>query len=293
VQPLPDYRRYLLDTPESTLWGIAVTAGGRQHCPPGTSYPPPGHPPDHQFRWETGRVLGACQIIFIAEGRGLFESRATGRVEVLAGTAFVVLPGVWHRYAPDPKTGWAEQWVEIQGRTMEALCQKGVLAPAKAVVPMQRALELETLMDAIQTRFSSAGNIFDPEAAALGLHVLTLVVEAPRLRAPPRRTAAFVAHAERLLMDSVDQPPAIPGLARQLGIAYSYFRREFKRQTGLAPYQYARQLRLEKARRLIGNSSDSLQAIADRLGFASPFHLSAAFKKRYGMAPHHWRQRRA
>jgi AraC-like DNA-binding protein len=288
----PDYRRYLLNTPESEAWGLAVTAGGRQGCPAGSPYPPAGHPPDHHFNWETGRVLGACQIVFIAEGRGLFESRATGLVRVGAGTALVVLPGVWHRYAPDPEAGWTEQWVELQGRTVEILCKKGALSPARAVVPMERALELEALMDRIQARLCGATTGFDPEAAALGLHVLALVVEAPRLRAAPRALAAFVAKAERLLSEAVDQPPAIPGLARELGVAYSYFRREFKRHTGLAPYQYVRQMRLEKARRLIGNSSDSLQTIADRLGFASPYHLSAAFKKHYGQAPNHWRRHR-
>jgi AraC-like DNA-binding protein len=288
----PDYRRYLLNTPESEAWGIAVTSGGRQTCPAGSPYPPPGHPADHHFSWENGRVLGACQVVFIAEGRGLFESRATGLVPVAAGTALVVLPGVWHRYAPDAGTGWTEQWVELQGRTADALVKKGALGPERAVVPMQRALELESLMDGIQERLCAATTGFDPEAAALGLHVLALVVEAPRLHAAPRPISAFVAKAERLLSESVDQPPAMPGLARELGVAYSYFRREFKRQTGLAPYQYVRQMRLEKARRLIGNSSDSLQTIADRLGFASPFHLSAAFKKRYGQAPNHWRRHR-
>ncbi len=94
-------------------------------------------------------------------------------------------------------------------------------------------------------------------------------------------------------MSSVDKPPAIPGLARELGVAYSYFRREFKRHTGLAPYQYARQLRLEKARRMIGSSSQSLQNIAEQLGFASPYHLSAAFKKQYGQSPDHWRRSRS
>jgi AraC-like DNA-binding protein len=288
----PDYRRYLVDTPESEPWGIAVTAGGRQTCPAGSPYPPPGHPPDHHFSWEIGRVLGACQIIFISEGRGLFESRATGPVRVSAGTALVVLPGVWHRYAPDPSTGWTEQWVELQGRTMEALCRRGALSPASAVVAMQRALELETLMDKIQERLRSAAMGFDAEAAALGLHVLALVVEAPRLTAVPRPITAFVARAERMLAEAVDHPPAIPRLARELGVAYSYFRREFKRHTGLAPYQYVRRMRLEKARRLIGNSSDSLQTIADRLGFASPYHLSAAFKKHYGQSPDHWRRHR-
>jgi AraC-like DNA-binding protein len=288
----PDYRRYFVNPPEAEAWGLAVTGSGRQTCQAGSPYPPAGHPRDHQFSWEDGRVLGACQIVFISQGAGSFESRATGLVRFGAGTALVVLPGVWHRYAPDPASGWTEQWIELQGPTPDALVRNGLLEPTQAVLKMERALKVESLLDEIQARLSRTSSGFDPEAAALGLQVLSLVVEAPRLAAPSRPITSFVARAEQLLMDAVDRPPAIPGLARELGVAYSYFRREFKRHTGLAPYQYVRRLRMEKARRMIGSSSESLQAISERLGFASPFHLSAAFKKQFGLSPDHWRRRR-
>ncbi|HEY4990084.1 MAG TPA: AraC family transcriptional regulator, partial [Opitutaceae bacterium] len=157
---------------------------------------------------------------------------------------------------------------------------------------LERSADLEHLMRGIEKRLSLSTTGFDPEASALGLQVLSLVVETPRLRAQSRPISGFVARAEQLLTDAVDKPPAIPRLARDLGVAYSYFRREFKRHTGLAPYQYVRRLRLEKARRMIGSSSESIQAISERLGFASPYHLSAAFKKEFGQAPDHWRRRR-
>jgi AraC-like DNA-binding protein len=288
----PDFRRYLVNPPESEIWGLAVTGCGRQHCPAGSAYPPPGHPADHVFEWERGRVLGACQVVFIAEGSGVFESRAAGLVPVTAGTAIIVLPGVWHRYAPDAKTGWTELWIELQGPVSNALFKKGLLSPDRAVVALERSTDLEGLMNAIQKRLSSSSAGFDPEASALGLQVLSLVAETPRLRALDRPISGFVARAEQLLTDAVDKPPAIPRLARDLGVAYSYFRREFKRHTGLAPYQYVRRLRLEKARRMIGSSSESIQSISERLGFASAYHLSAAFKKEFGQAPDHWRRRR-
>jgi AraC-like DNA-binding protein len=289
----PDYRRYLINPPDADVWGIAVTGCGRQTCAAGTTYPPAGHPPDHHFNWDNGRVLGSCQIIFISRGTGVFDSRATGLVQVSAGTAMVVIPGVWHRYAPDPKTGWLEHWIELQGATPQSLVRKGLLSPERAVVAIDRTIKLESLMDEIQGLSSEAGAGFVPETAALGMHILSLVVAAQRSREPARPITSFVARAEEILMNSVDKPPAIPGLARELGVAYSYFRREFKRHTGLAPYQYARQLRLEKARRMIGGSSQNLQSIADQLGFASSYHLSAAFKKQYGQSPDHWRRRRS
>jgi AraC-like DNA-binding protein len=292
MRPRPDYRRYLVNPPESQAWGIAVTGSGRQTCKAGSHYPPAGHPADHAFTWENGRVLGACQIVFIVEGRGHFESRATGLVKVGAGTALLVLPGAWHRYAPDPSTGWTELWIELQGSVPDALIRNGSLGTDNAVTKMDRALKLEELLDEIQVRLGGPSPGFDAETAALGLQILSMVVEAPRLKAPSRPITSFVTRAERRLMDSVDSPPTIPGLARELGVAYSYFRREFKRHTGMAPYQYVRRLRMEKARRMIGSSSESLQAISERLGFASPFHLSAAFKKQYGQSPDHWRRRR-
>jgi AraC-like DNA-binding protein len=283
---------YLVKPPEADVWGLAVTGCGRQTCPAGSPYPPPGHPADHVFTWANGRVLGSCQVVFISEGAGTFDSRATGLVPVPSGTALVIFPGVWHRYAPEPARGWSEHWIELQGPTLDALLQQEVLTPAHAVIRMERAVKLGALMQEIEARLPESGAGFAPETAALGLHVLALLVEAARLNAPARTTTSFVARAERLLMDAVDRPPSIPDLARELGVAYSHFRREFKRHTGLAPYQYVRRLRLEKARRLLGSSTESLQAIADRLGFASPYHLSAAFKQHYGQSPSRWRRGR-
>ena len=115
---------------------------------------------------------------------------------------------------------------------------------------MERAHRLETLLDEIQARIGGAPAGFDPEAAALGLQILALVVEAQRLRTPSRAITGFVARAERLLMDSVDKkPPAIPGLARDLGVAYSLLSTRSSSGTqGLAPYQYVRRLRMWRRR---------------------------------------------
>lgn len=288
----PDYRRYLLNSPESEAWGVAVTGGGRQRCEAGTPYPPAGHPSDHNFSWENGRVLGACQVVFVSEGKGVFDSHETGLVEVQAGSAIVVFPGVWHRYAPDPGVGWTEQWVEIQGPAVDSILSKGLIEPSKPVIALRRAKDLGRLLDRIQERLCTAASGFDAEAAAVGLQILAVLAEAPKLDASKRNITGFVERAEKLLLESVDRPPPIPQLARNLGVAYSYFRREFKRHTGLAPYQYVRRLRLDKARRMIGSSNDSLQLISERLGFASAYHLSAAFKKEFGQSPGIWRRRR-
>ena len=50
-------------------------------------------------------------------------------------------------------------------------------------------------------------------------------------------------------------------LSRDLGISHSAFRNQFKQDTGLPPSQYQIQIRLNKARRLLRNSTLSIQEI--------------------------------
>lgn len=287
-----DYHHYLAESPESKPWGIAVTAAGCQTSRAGASYPPVGHPADHAFSWHHGRVLGACQIVFITAGRGEFESRATGRRRIQAGTVLIILPGHWHRYRPDPNSGWVEHWVEIRGAVVENLQRAGVLSPQRAIVQVERPLELMSLFEGIHARLSADTSLVcDPERAALGLQILAFVSNARERAVAARSITTAIGRAGRMMADALEKPLAIPAIARELGVAYSYFRREFKRHTGLSPHRYRSQMRLEKARRLIGVSNEPLKTIADRLGFSSQYHLSSAFKRQFGLPPSAWRKR--
>jgi len=288
--PGPGFFRYLPTPPDASLWGLAVTAGGCHQQSPGMPYPPPGHPSDHRLTWNNGRVLGAWQIVLITAGRGRFESANQAEHAIDAGTALCLFPGVWHRYAPDPDTGWSEMWLELQGPILRNLQKSGVWTPAQPVSRPPRAAEATALISRILNRLRDSPG-FDAEISALALQVLALLAGEPhRNRDPESLIHRAVGRAETLLAAQLEDPPGMPALAHELGVAYSYFRREFKVRTGLAPKRYLLRLRLEKARRLLGNSPDSIKVIADRLGFSSAFHLSAAFKREFGVSPSAWRK---
>jgi len=285
-----DFFHYLPYLPEAEAWGLAVTAGGRVRTAAGAPYPPSGHPADHQLSWTEGRVLGAWQIVFIVSGQGRFESAATRPADVAAGTAMILFPGVWHRYAPDPSTGWSERWIELRGPVPGHLQKAGLLSPALPLRRLGKATEVETLFTRIHDRLREPAHGFDPEPGAWALQILARLHATTRRRDATGPMSRVIARAERLLAERIGTPPSMEQVARELGVAYSHFRREFKTRTGLPPNRYLLRLRLEKARRLLGNTSDSVKTIADLLGFNSAFHLSAAFKKEFGVAPAHWRR---
>lgn len=79
-------------------------------------------------------------------------------------------------------------------------------------------------------------------------------------------------------------------VAGKLGISYSRFRKIFKQYTGMAPVQYQIQLKLEKAKQELINTSKSIKEIAFELNFESSQYFSNQFKEKTKLTPLEFRR---
>jgi AraC-like DNA-binding protein len=290
---LQQFDRYLGLAHEAEAWGVAVRGGGCIITESGSSYPPSGHPADHAFVWNRGRVLGNWQMVLITAGEGEFEAHPHRGViqRVTAGDVLLICPGQWHRYRPLKAIGWTERWLELSGPVLGTLTKAGLLPSECRVVRPARFAALHQAVEGLHTALQDrVGALQLAELASAGLRVLGLFTE----RAPQQgnRLAHAVRQAERVFADRLAAPPSMPDLAKELGVNYALFRREFRRRTGLAPREYLLRLRLDCAQRLIGSTPLTLDAIAEQVGFSSAFHLSAAFKVCYAVSPNVWRMAR-
>lgn len=284
-----DFACYLPSACEAAVWGAGARAGGRISNRAGEPYPPAGHPDDHAFSWEHGRVLGAWQIVWIEAGAGEFQGGRSAEVaRVTAGDALFLPPGQWHRYRPSATSGWTELWVELEGALPGRLTEEGWL-PAVPVLRRGESGEHGGRGAEVMGALHHALLAGDPvESMAQAVRLLALF-RMPSIE-PVQDVSRKVRQAERLMVERLAEGADMPALARELEMDYTRFRREFKKSTGLAPHQYLMRLRLEKAQRLLGATPATLDAIAEQAGFSSAFHLSAAFKDRFGVAPAHWRR---
>ncbi|HZZ26892.1 MAG TPA: AraC family ligand binding domain-containing protein [Pirellulales bacterium] len=137
-------------------WGLFVTTAGESHIPPGSEYPPQGHPGTYQFEWKHGRSLEEYQLVYISRGSGTLESPARKRWQIEPGDLFLLFPGVWHRYRPHPSTGWDEHWVGFDGRLARTTVMKeffSVKAPVLRVKNEDHMLRrFAELMEVISQR---------------------------------------------------------------------------------------------------------------------------------------------
>ena len=83
---------------------------------------------------------------------------------------------------------------------------------------------------------------------------------------------------------------AQPQVARAAGMSTSRFRAFFKETTGWGFARYLREQRVERAAKLLRESSDSIADIAHRNGFADQSHLLRCFRAKFGVSPKEYRR---
>jgi transcriptional regulator GlxA family with amidase domain len=106
-----------------------------------------------------------------------------------------------------------------------------------------------------------------------------------------RRSEKFIIAVE-LMEANVKEPISQPELASYVGLSRRQLQRLFQRHLGCTPSQQYLQIRLQRARELLHQTTLSLVEIASLTGFASSSHFSKCYKEIYGFSPSGERQAR-
>jgi AraC family transcriptional regulator len=86
------------------------------------------------------------------------------------------------------------------------------------------------------------------------------------------------------LQEHIQDPLTVGLMASQVGLSAAHFSREFKRSTGLTPWDYVVRIRLDRARESLMNG-DCSATVASHFGFADQSHMARLFKVRFGVSP--------
>ncbi|MFC3996171.1 cupin domain-containing protein [Nocardiopsis sediminis] len=96
--------------------------------------------------------------------------------------------------------------------------------------------------------------------------------------------------AVRLMHDDPGRPWRLEQLARAAAMSRTGFAESFRRTSGSTPFAYLRRWRIILAEHALRHSDTSVDALAARLGFASPGSFSTAFRRTTGVTPSAYRR---
>jgi AraC-like DNA-binding protein len=94
-----------------------------------------------------------------------------------------------------------------------------------------------------------------------------------------------VGPALRLIYNNPAHPWTVANLAAAVGSSRAVFARRFTEQVGEPPIAFLTGWRLALAADLLRSSQATIAAVARQVGYSTPFALSSAFKRAYGVSP--------
>jgi AraC family transcriptional regulator len=150
-----------------------------------------------------------------------------------------------------------------------------------------------SLKTALQT--DSAGSRFYAEALSIALiaHLMQfytaqkIPVQSQQVLSEDARVQQAKDYIQAHLMEEL----SLDAIATTLGISQHHFCRVFKHHTGLTPWQYVIQQRIEAAKRLLRLPELSIIDISSQLGYSTSAQFTTFFRKHTGITPSAYRQK--
>ena len=105
---------------------------------------------------------------------------------------------------------------------------------------------------------------------------------------PPSR---IVREAYEYINENYTSDCSLETIAQAVNVSPNHLHATFRRCTGMTPYEYTVQKRIEKAKKLIAAEEKSMLEIALELGFCSQSHFNKVFRKQTGLPPAEYRKR--
>ncbi len=246
----------------------------------------------------SGRNQSSPDMLLITRGSG---RPATGR---LCGTPYSVAPSKGIRATFTPKgadsysiytptsTSFGINFPDgflrrlARERLESAELVPMLYQPNPQLALLARAIEAEIdapgfassmLIEGISRSIMIALMRFNPQEA---------LAQASRIHLPAWKLSRVVDYIDANLGSDI----RLADLASVAGLSIFHFARVFKLATGLSPYQFVHDRRLERSRLLLADGRLEIAQLALACGFSSQSHFTAAFTKAVGLSPGRFRR---
>lgn len=188
-------------------------------------------------------------------------------------------------------TGTYQSFGEVSKRLLAALPATLVVSKAEWDNPL-----VEFLADEMARTSPGQEAILDRVLDLLLLGVVRVWLARPSSNAPGWYAAhndPIVGPALQLMQHRPEEPWTLDSLATATHVSRATFARQFAALVGEPPMSFLTSWRVSLAADLLLEDGATLASVANKVGYSSPFALSAAFKRVRGQSPREHREARS
>jgi len=294
----PSFHHYLPIMDEIFHDGFYITSGGFGTTRPRQPYPPEAHPQLYHFDWRDGRVLPEFAIILISTGSGIFQQDGSAAIPVPKRSVILLVPGVWHRYRPDPATGWTEKWFQFNGEFAHRLLERGLITPKAPVFKPNNFAEMERRLDGLLQRIhqnpTSNSLVLSLEAQGILSQLFSPTETFQKSSAPLyAQNNPLVGSALSYIWTHNHRTISVADVAMHVAVNRRTLERHFSAVLGQSVLEQIIQCRFNRAERLLRETRLSIKTIVSLSGFGTEENMRKTFLNRTQLSPKFYRNRRA
>ena len=228
---------------------------------------------------------GFAQWVLIAPQSGSFRFQVgLERGEARAGALVLAAPReVFWRHTITPLTYHVLQWsfVDENGELTQTNWEGGKW-------PVRDEARLNSTLD-ILAKLRGRHDAWGRQRIENLLEDLLHLAHATRHEPPPVHDRAM-REAARSLRERAPTAFSMADIAREAGLGPVQFTRRFRGVFGCNPIEFATQIRLENAQKMLVETDWTIDEIAARCGWASGAYLAGVFAKHLGTTPGNFRR---
>lgn len=281
--------------------GLYVTSAGRQRTKPHGRFPPEQHPLVYHFEWRGGRTLPEFALVLFTDGRGEFESEKAGEQSIQPDEVVLITPGQWHRYRPDPETGYTERWICFNGEIPHDLLDRGLLEPTDTIAGIQHPVALiaqfDTLLKHVRQWHSTNSITVTHHAMAL-LGTTLAMTHREQEKEQGIKTSDGTVASDPLVSGALDLiwtrshgTLAVTDVVAKLPATRRTLERHFQAVLGHSILDEINACRLNRAKRLLSETNLIMKRVAYLSGFSCADRMRLAFLRYVNLTPSQYRRK--
>lgn len=228
--------------------------------------------------------------IYVIRGRGTYIDHRGTKSELKPGTVFQRIPGREHSTILDPRSRWAECFIDFGTSIYQNFLEKmNIVDPDTPVITTGVDRSIEEYIHSMMSEIEVCEEQQLPDLLLKSLEFLRILLKRGYVRKRERQSKSLIEESCRDFTRDYSQRVDLTEYCSSRGIGYESFRKQFKRMTGLPPGRYIIRRRVDMACHILLTTDDPIFQIAEELGYKSPYEFSSQFKDLTGISPRDYR----
>ena len=231
------------------------------------------------------------QLVVTLEGEGAFRYGNTV-YPLTPGKGFMCMlgdPQSAYFYPGHARKPWIFLWMDFSGETAVRMVEE-LSSLYGHVFDLPLDSGLIRYLKSFRNQRRSIRFVSPTEGARIVCDVLALLgenLERKDIDSPGNR---LVQAAQAAISKNLDRTWNLSDIAARLKVSREHLTRIFRDRTGMTPQEFAAEERMQFAVRLLRDSFQSCEEIAEQTGYSSAVSFNRAFRRRFGYSPMQYRK---